>query len=544
MSIDDFEPIELPKRDLKGLYIGLLVLVVSVLLYSQRENFPMILEGRYVPFVGEVYSFPGEVNPATQETSEQTLEVFNKPWVEMFLVEQKARNSDATFDRAYADGFVGRFSFDPTLQELMRGLTELMPFEIESFELIRHQFELVNRYLQAANLPVRIDAGLSWAEKQGRRKLRYLPGIQQELGKLGVDTTGGTANLLVMDRLDNLSTGSSAHGVAYMERMEGWLILESMRRTTPQTLEGLKLNPPIYWIPNEGSASAELMQTLGAWMAEGYLDAENQVAEGKFLLDLTYGVAIHEARHLADAVDEPVLTEEGKLVFGGFTPRTLKSLLGEVRAYLSQVIECPECTANTVASMAAHLPKRAAGSRELYGAVAHYVLTAMADPKVLQGRPSAAQLLEVLRTSQAKELFQGASDRAHSAYVSYFGAYRGASVSKDEEALKVVRDLLVQVNRQPSCKFQSYVVFLADQLRQKKDYKNMQGYFEKIWSWQSWRCRDDVSRNKIRERYTQALAIEGQAAQVVGLLDGEKKLGKLEQKALNWARLTLLYKAK
>ena len=72
----------------------------------------------------------------------------------------------------------------------------------------------------------------------------------------------------------------------------------------------------------------------------------------------------------------------------------------------------------------------------------------------------------------------------------------------------------------------------------------MQGYFEKIWSWQSWRCRDDVSRNQIQERYTQALAIEGQAAQVVGLLDGEKKLGKLEQKALNWARLTLLYNAK
>ena len=91
MNLDDDEPIELPKRDLRGLYIGLVVLVVSGLLYSQREHFPMILDGRYVPFVGEVYSFPGDVTPATEEGAVKTLELFNKPWVEMFLIEQKAR---------------------------------------------------------------------------------------------------------------------------------------------------------------------------------------------------------------------------------------------------------------------------------------------------------------------------------------------------------------------------------------------------------------------------------------------------------------------
>jgi hypothetical protein len=499
----------------------------------------MILEGRYVPFVGEVYFFPGDVIPANQESSVKTLKVLNKPWVEMFLVEQKARLSGDELDRTYADEFVSRFDFDPTLQKLMQGLTELMPFQVGAFESIRHQFELLNRYLQAAQLPVRIDAGLSWVEKQGKRKLRYLPGIQQELGKLSINTATGTANLLVMDRLDNLSTGSNLHGVAYMERMEGWLILESMRRTAPQKLEGLKLNPPIYWIPNEGKASAELMQALGGWMAEGYLTADNKVAQDKFLLDLVYSVAIHEARHLADAVDEPMLTDHGKSVFRGFTPRALKSLLGEVRAYLSQIIECPECTATTVASMASHLPKRAAGSNELYGAVSYYVLAAIADPIVLKDQPSAAQLLEVLRRNQAKALFSGASQRAREAYTSYFGEYRSASVSKDEPALTVVMDLLLRVKRQPNCKFQSYMVFLADQLRQKKDYKNMLGYFEKIWEWQSWRCRKDVSRKQVRARYAQVLGIEGYAARVVNLLDGEKNLGKQEAKVLNWARVNL-----
>ena len=89
------------------------------------------------------------------------------------------------------------------------------------------------------------------------------------------------------------------------------------------------------------------------------------MSQDEFLLDLVYGVAIHEARHLADSVDEPVLTERGKAVFKGFTPRALKSLIAEVRAYFSMVIECPECTASMVASMAGHLPKRAAGSSQV-----------------------------------------------------------------------------------------------------------------------------------------------------------------------------------
>jgi hypothetical protein len=317
-----------------------------------------------------------------------------------------------------------------------------------------------------------------------------------------------------------------------------------MRRTIAQKLEGLKLTPPIYWIPNEGSDSAELMKALGGWIAQGYVDEEGKVSQEQFLLDLVYGVAIHEARHLADAVDEPILTEKGKALFKGFTPRALRSLMVEVRAYLAQIIECPECTASTVASLAGHLPKRAAGSSELYGTVAYYTLTSVLDPKAVQDRPSAAQLLDLLRDNDAKELFAGAGERAREAYAAYFGAYESASVSKEEPALKVVQDLLVKVDRKPSCKFQSYVVFLGDQFRREKDYDNMLEYFGKVWGWESWRCRKDVSRKQVRERYAQALALKGKAAEVVELLKGEKGLGKLETKALNWAKLKVFYDSK
>ena len=420
--------------DFLNRYFVLAVLIFVGILYQQQDHLVEIFEGRYIPGYGSIYSFPGEVTPSNEKTSEQALTAFNRPWVNLVLKEQFARKKNKEFAEKDKKAFLETVSFDPTLHQIMNDLISEMPFTPRRYRSTSHQFRLLNHYMYASNLPIRISAGFGVRIKRnGDQKIRFLPGVQAVIGQVEVQRKKDNATLVILDRLDRINTGSNQHGVAFEDRREGWLILEGILYDFNKTQKLLEQNPPQYPLGGSKKESSKASLIFGQWISKTYADVNQDWKATEHFKTRLYGTAIHEARHLQDTLDPPKLTSEAKGLFKDYKS-SRQRLIAEYRAYLSTLIECAQCLPEEVASLLEHLTAELKRPRNIYSIVARQVLIDLAPPNQLAQDSHLFHVLGFFANDQLVERLSSARSNARQAYERNFGKYEPTGIVFDDPA--------------------------------------------------------------------------------------------------------------
>ncbi|MBI5528101.1 MAG: hypothetical protein HY897_17355 [Deltaproteobacteria bacterium] len=423
---DEFRPIY-SVWTRRRLAAAALVILAAAGLLSIRDRIPDIVRGRYLPFVGKRYPFPGPVAVAGETAIKVILTAFDTPWGEVVVAQSRARGTDdARLDRAKRV-FLDHLRGDRTLVRIFERILVLLPLEPAGLDEVLYQFTVANRYFSAAGLPVRIDAGLGERTiPDGSRKAVFLPTAFRLAGEVRVRTDGTAHRLFLLEKHDHLNISSTSRGRADMESGEGWLLLSDMEWQFESVLEALSAVPPRYNLKAKKGSHRELSSRLAAAISNAY-SSDGRIRVRDFLSDNIRSIAVHEGRHLADRGLGRLLLVAAGSRLGRYSEERRNEIATEMRAYLSQLAQAGPELPMVLAGLCEHLLGLAEGERELYGVVAYHVLLMVMGRDEPEGADTAGALIWTIA-----EALPLSSDEVRSAarrgYESMFGSFEQVDI--------------------------------------------------------------------------------------------------------------------
>jgi hypothetical protein len=402
--------------------------VAAAVLVAFKDRIPDIVRGRYLPFVGKRYPFPGPVTVAGKTAINQILTAFDTPWGEVVVTQSRASGPDDERLKAAKRVFLDHLRADLTLMRIFEHVLALLPLAPAELDEALYLFQVANRYLAAARLPVRMDAGLGERVLPGgSRKAVFLPTAFRLAGEVQVRSEGTAHRLLLLEKHDHLNISSTSRGRADMEFGEGWLLLSDMEWQFKAVLDSVSAEPPRYDIKVKKGRYGDLSLRLAAAISDAY-SGDGRLRVRDFLGDNIRSIAIHEGRHLGDRRGDHRFSAAARSRLGRYSEARQQEIATEMRAYLSQLVQSGPEVPMVLAALCEHLGGLAEGERELYGVVAYHVLSLVMGRDEPEGADTAAALISAIVEALplSPEEVRSAARRG---FESFFGPYQPVEIA-------------------------------------------------------------------------------------------------------------------